>query len=161
MKLSHRRRHASEHAQTLAEFALIAPLFLLLVFGIIDFSRALQSYVTIEEAARDGARYGVTGRIDCNGASPQNRENCIVQAVKDRTNSLDRASTITAQFRSWQFPSYADPATENNAGDQCDALEVEVHYDYHPMTPIFNFFVSDIPMKAKERLVNEPYGTCS
>lgn len=38
------------------EFALMLPLLLLLVFGIIDFGRALSAQVTITQAAREGAR---------------------------------------------------------------------------------------------------------
>lgn len=38
------------------EFALMLPLLLLLVFGIIDFGRALNAQVTITQAAREGAR---------------------------------------------------------------------------------------------------------
>lgn len=157
----HTTRLARDGGQTLAEFALVVPLFLLLVFGIIDFSRGLQSYVTIQEGARDGARYAVTGRDDCSGASPETRPNCIAQAVKVRTQGLGNTSNITVSTRSWAYPAYSDPPTENDPGQQCDAVEVEVHYDYTPITPVFKFFVSHIPMTAKERLVNEPYGTCS
>jgi len=38
------------------EFAIMLPLLLLLVFGIIDFGRALSAQVTITQAAREGAR---------------------------------------------------------------------------------------------------------
>src|SRR6266567_8451948 len=50
------------------EFAIMLPLLLLLVFGIIDFGRALNAQVTITQAAREGARLtalnqpNVTGR---------------------------------------------------------------------------------------------------
>ena len=151
----------SEHGQSLAEFALIAPIFFLMVFGIVDLSRAFQSYTTIQEAARSGARYAVTGRIDCTGVAIQNRDACIKQTVAVRVQSLSDAASITTAYRSWQYPAYADPATENNPGDQCDAVEVEVHYAYKPMTPIFSKIIGTVPMGARERLVNEPFGTCS
>jgi Flp pilus assembly protein TadG len=38
------------------EFALLLPLLLLLLFGIIDFGRALNAQITITQAAREGAR---------------------------------------------------------------------------------------------------------
>jgi Flp pilus assembly protein TadG len=43
------------------EFALLLPLLLLLVFGIIDFGRALNAQITITQAAREGARLGALG----------------------------------------------------------------------------------------------------
>jgi Flp pilus assembly protein TadG len=151
-----------DNGQTLAEFAIILPVLFLIIFGLVDMARAMQSYVTIQEAARDGARYAVTGRIDCTGPAVQSRENCIAQMVEDRTYQLNDADTITTVFRHWDYPLYADPAIENDAGEQCDAVEVEVTYVYEPITPIFRELVTDsVTMKARERLVNEPFGTCS
>ena len=151
-----------EYGQTLAEFALLLPLIALIIFGLVDMARVMQSYVTLQEAARDGTRYAVTGRIDCTGVSTQTRENCIVQQVKDRLVGLNNANSMTTVYRSWSYPAYANPATENNAGSQCDAVEIEVTYQYIPITPIFRSLISNnITLKAKERLVNEPFGTCA
>lgn len=38
------------------EFAIVLPVLLMLVFGIIDFGRALNAQVTLTQAAREGAR---------------------------------------------------------------------------------------------------------
>jgi Flp pilus assembly protein TadG len=161
-KMIRRLKARGEYGQTLAEFSLLLPVLAIIIFGLVDMARAMQSYVTIQEAARDGARYAVTGRIDCTGPAIQNRENCIRQAVTDRVNSLNNTSSIVTTFRRWDYPAYADPAAENNAGEQCDAVEVQVNYTYQPITPIFRTLVrNSIPMVAKERLVNEPFGTCT
>lgn len=42
--------------QSLVEFALILPLFVLLVIGIFDIGRAFFAYIAISNAAREGAR---------------------------------------------------------------------------------------------------------
>lgn len=44
------------------EFALLLPLMLLLVFGIIDFGRALNAQITLTQAAREGARLASFGQ---------------------------------------------------------------------------------------------------
>jgi Flp pilus assembly protein TadG len=49
----------SEKGQHLVEFALILPLLLLMLLGIIEFGGAVFSYNTIANAAREVARYGV------------------------------------------------------------------------------------------------------
>lgn len=46
------------------EFALVLPVLLLLIFGIIEFARAFQAWLVISNAARFGVRYAVTGEYD-------------------------------------------------------------------------------------------------
>jgi Flp pilus assembly protein TadG len=42
------------------EFALVLPMLLLVIFGLIDFGRMLNAQITITEAAREGARADAT-----------------------------------------------------------------------------------------------------
>lgn len=53
----HRRK-----GQALAEFAITLPILLLLLFGIIEFGRLFQAWVTLQNAARTAARYASTGQ---------------------------------------------------------------------------------------------------
>jgi len=53
------RRRRSQQSQALIEFALISPLLLLLIFGVIDIGRAIFYYDTLNHAAREGARVAV------------------------------------------------------------------------------------------------------
>lgn len=50
--------------QTLAEFGLTLPILLLLVFGVIEFGRIFQAWVTIQNSARETTRYLTTGQFD-------------------------------------------------------------------------------------------------
>jgi len=61
----------SERSQGLTEFALIAPVILLLTFGIIDFGRGLYFYITLQQAANEGARVAVRASyfVDPSGAT--------------------------------------------------------------------------------------------
>jgi len=54
-----RARHRGQESQALIEFALISPLLLLLIFGIIDIGRAVFYLDTLNHAAREGARVAV------------------------------------------------------------------------------------------------------
>ena len=60
-----------QRSQALIEFALISPVVLLLIFGIIDIGRAVFYYDTLNHAAREGARAAV-------GASSQMPTNAAV-----------------------------------------------------------------------------------
>lgn len=147
--------------QSLAEMALIAPILFLVVFGIVDAARLMQSWVTIQGAAREGARYAVTGRSDCDLASPS-RYDCIVYTSEQYLQSLHNKSSIEVDMQSWAFSSggYASVATPDSPGVQCDNVEVEVRYAYVPMTPLIGTIFGTVPLKATERLVNEPFGAC-
>jgi len=50
-----------ERGQSLVEFALILPFILTLLLGVVELGNGLNSYVTIVDAARDGARLGSRG----------------------------------------------------------------------------------------------------
>lgn len=56
---SRRLRFSGQASQALIEFALISPVLLLLLFGIIDIGRAVFYYDTLGHAAREGARAAV------------------------------------------------------------------------------------------------------
>lgn len=49
------------------EFALLLPVFLLLVFGIVDFGHAWYMKQDLTTASREGARYGTRYQTDSNG----------------------------------------------------------------------------------------------
>jgi hypothetical protein len=57
----------------MVEFALIAPVLLLLIFAIIDFGRGLYFYITLQQAANEGARVAIRASyfIDPNGVTHQ------------------------------------------------------------------------------------------
>ncbi len=48
--------------QALTEFALILPLLLLLLLGIIEGARIIWAYITVQNAAREATRYAITGQ---------------------------------------------------------------------------------------------------
>ena len=64
----------SQTSQGMTEFAIIAPVILLLTFGIIDFGRGLYFYITLQQAANEGARVAVRASdyIDPNGVGCSN-----------------------------------------------------------------------------------------
>jgi Flp pilus assembly protein TadG len=51
-----RRRHRNDRGAAAVEFALIAPLFFALLFGIIELGVTLNEHQAVEAAAREGAR---------------------------------------------------------------------------------------------------------
>lgn len=52
----------------MTEFALVLPIFITLLFAIIQFGIAFNNYVTLTDAARAGARKGAVSRMDSDPA---------------------------------------------------------------------------------------------
>lgn len=55
-----------ERGQAAVELALVLPVLLLVLLGIAEFGRGLSAYLTVQHAAREGARLAVTGASDSN-----------------------------------------------------------------------------------------------
>ncbi|HEX5940016.1 MAG TPA: TadE family protein [Dehalococcoidia bacterium] len=94
------------------EFALVLPLLLVLLFGVIDFGRALQTYITINNASREGARLGsINPDADVEGK------------VRDTAGNFDTADLTVAV-------SYPDGKASG------ESVVVDVDYEYSFITPI-------------------------
>ena len=52
----------SEQGQTMVEFAIVAPILLMLILGIIQLGVLFNNYITLTDAARAGARQAAVGR---------------------------------------------------------------------------------------------------
>jgi uncharacterized repeat protein (TIGR01451 family) len=68
----------SKRGQGLVEFALVLPVLLLLVLGIIEFSYFFTVYTGVFNAAREGVRYGVTQPRDVAGITLSAREKIVL-----------------------------------------------------------------------------------
>jgi len=94
----------SERGQSLVEFALVLmPLFLILL-GIIQFGFVFNSYVTLTNSAREGARIGTVYIYDSSLSKAQNdlaRNNAIKTALLDSMNLLSKTSPHFATSSTW------------------------------------------------------------
>lgn len=57
----HRRPREKSRGQTLVEFALILPVFLMLTLGVVDGARVFSAYIAITNGAREGALFAAQG----------------------------------------------------------------------------------------------------
>lgn len=57
-------RQERQRGQSLIEFAFVLPLLLLLTFGIIEVSLLFYNKAMITNASREGARFGISYRVD-------------------------------------------------------------------------------------------------
>ena len=77
-----RRFLGSERSQSMTEFAIVAHVLLLLIFGIIDFGRVLYIYGTLVQAANEGVRVAIRA------SSPLPANSDIQAAASTQAQSL-------------------------------------------------------------------------
>jgi hypothetical protein len=144
MRLRAHRRAASR-GQALVEFALTIPIFLLLLVSLFDMGRAVFSYNTLTNAAREGARIAIV-----NQDLPT-----IVAHAKSQTQivELDDPSVKVAyyQMKPDGTPDTADPCNLVAVG--CLAV-VSFEATYYPITPIIGswFFPDGVTFTAQSVL---------
>lgn len=90
-------RFKSEKGQAMAEFALILPLLLLLICGIIDFGWIFGNQLAANFACREAARYTAIHYYDSN---TDNDEAIAREIVLSRAPMLNPTVTVTASFGS-------------------------------------------------------------
>ena len=101
------------------EFALLLPVLLLFLFGIVEFSVLFYDKAMITNASREGARFGITYDFASDGEHPTGPE--IEQVVSDYCGSM---------LISFSDDSAVTTVVTNAGGATGTDLTVNVQYDY-------------------------------
>jgi Flp pilus assembly protein TadG len=116
-----RRRHAAsdsrDRGSVAVEFALLLPVLLLLIFGIIDFGRAINDQITLTQAAREGARLASLGYST----------SAVTTRAQSAATGLSPVPTVTVTT-----------ACPTGAGTGVDAV-VKLSYTFTFVTPVGAF----------------------
>src|SRR5687768_8895894 len=110
------------------EFAICAPVLLLLMLGTAEVGRVLFQYNTLVKAVRDGARYAVIGAASLSGSS---RIVNITPEVRNRTRNLVVHGNTTGSGTPLLPGLRVENVTVNDAGD--GYVSVSATYTYSPM----------------------------
>jgi len=118
------KKGEGEKGQSMAEFVLVLPIFLLLLFAIVDFGMGLHAWITVTNSAREGARLGAVRAPGSGGCDndPSTLADNIECRVRETADSLDDSKlTVTVT---------------NAQGTPGDSVVVDVDYDYTLITPL-------------------------
>lgn len=184
------RPHSIYKAQdgaTAAEFALVAPVMLLMTIGIIEVSLMMLTQNIMESATFTAARLGKTGYTEAG----MTREETIIQALHDAADGLLDTSQVHIETESYnEFGQVGSPEpfvdanangvhddgenytdvngngvydTDMGADNEGNAGQVVVYivtYPWHVTTPFLNTIMGDngvFTLTARTVVKNEPF----
>lgn len=118
-----RKKGKGEDGQAMVEFALILPIFLLILCGIIDFGWLFYNQLSLNNACREGARYAVVNTAE--GCDTQE-----IEAHIENTTTTVFANDVQIEII---YSSPGDPTS----GDVTVNLEAEINF----LTPVLSTFM--------------------
>jgi hypothetical protein len=155
----------AQRSQAIVEFAIIAPVLLLLLFGIIDFGRVIYYYVTLNQAVNEGSRTAIrsSGQLPTNADVEASVKQHAVDVILANPCPNGPVTTIAPPAnQGWIYITEPDPpatveslspSLENAPGGEmwgqsngtCSAtnpardhapLQVTIRYNFVPFTPL-------------------------
>jgi Flp pilus assembly protein TadG len=169
----------SQRSQALVEFALVSPLFFLVIFGAIDITRILYAYTAISSAARDGARtaslsgslysdcqiiqelelvgQGFPVRMDPNsivGDSDPNAPSGALQPTTPPPN-VGYAYIWPAVATASPADSNCNSSTQRAIAPSVKHVAVEVQYHFTPLLPFVAAFAPNVIVKTVSVVTTE------
>jgi Flp pilus assembly protein TadG len=143
----------------MAEFALVAPIFFLILFGIIDFGRYVYYVQVLNNAAREGARYAIVhgyNSLSRTGPPDDASGAAVVDVVKQYAIGVIGDSTVLDVAPTW-WDSSTDPdpaaavGTGNGTNTREDVVQVVVTYQFQSVIPLVP--IPPIEVKGSSTLV--------
>ena len=180
-----RRLAAANGGAAAVEFALIAGVLFLFLFGIFEYAYVMFTSSTLESAVLVASRYGITGATE-EGVT---REDVIREIVLDRTHNLipaDKLTIDTKVYQNFGQIGQPEPFTDTNhdgvrqdgepftdvngngvwdddmgaagLGGPGDVVLYTVEYSGSALTHLFEPIIGEIHYHAAVAVRNEPYG---
>ena len=133
-----KRPSLQTQGQGLVEFALVVPILLLIVFGVVDFGRAIYAFNTIGNAARTAGRVAIVSQTPSS----------IQSAAINQAVALGIPTTGVTISHDLCPSSYSIGCI----------VSVTVTYAFHPITPVVGQIWQSISMSSTTALPIEHVG---
>jgi Flp pilus assembly protein TadG len=147
-------RLEEEEGTALVELALVLPLLMVLLLGMLDFGKAFNSWIDETHLANLGARLATVGYPAvvgaCDGNTATNPNTCLAQYIQQGADLAELKSGRTgdaysdAQSAAQVCISYPTNPATSTTGKVGDPVQVTVQVTYH----WFNYLIRRIPLAA-------------
>jgi hypothetical protein len=155
-KVCYARAKANDSGQTLVDVAISLSVFLLFVFGTIDFGYQFCAQLTLQNAVRQAGRYAITGQcITGSSGCSESRYNSIIQVLEGASDGLINSGNLSGVSITCANTGGGCPT---GAGGPGDLITITVTYPYHFLTgPIGAFFKSGYNITVGGSFTNEMF----
>jgi Flp pilus assembly protein TadG len=125
------RRMKREKGQSLVEFALLLPILLIILIGVVDLGRMYYAYTVITDAAAEGATYAAMNPND-------------VAEIENRARAACGDIDAGIQLVEVTCPTCPSPASG-------DVVTVSISYDYVVLTPFMDVLFKEgtVPIQSQ------------
>lgn len=151
MSLARFRNRSSSRGQALVEFALVLPIFAIMLFGIIDFGRYVFTANSLNNGAREAARFAsvVNRPPECAGLS---RSACASTIAKSRAWGVPESGvTVTVTCERYSAGgTKSDPGVVACRTD--DFLVVHAESEFTLVTPLIAQLLGDQTITGDSRV---------
>ncbi len=147
--------------QSLVEFAMVVPIFLLLLFGLIEVGRFIYLNNAFNAAAREGARFGSVEqwRYACpKSVGSPNRFSCTKQVTRDSVAGAPASFEVDVICREARASGEPTAVPEAECGAN-DLLTVEIYTEasgpdaYRFLTPVIGQLIGSPVIKGQAQVV--------
>jgi Flp pilus assembly protein TadG len=149
-----------QRGSTVVETALVAPVVLLLMFAILEFSIIFFTTMSMQYAVREGARYGITGRTDKDTSSTPARFQAMINVMR---NSSAGMYDMVAPVISVNGTTYASAGNYSNSmfGGPDDIVVIRLDCSWTLRTPLIGAFFKNgkLNFAVAATMKNEAWST--
>jgi Flp pilus assembly protein TadG len=157
-----------QSGQSMVEFALVIPIFLLFLLGLIEMGRAVYTWNAISQGAREGARLAAVeaGWIGKSGTNctipppdlnPAPASGCPADATTDLPDRVRKAvNRMTVALNPIPVAGISvtcSPSPCSSSTTAGDVVTVTVNYDSTTLTPIIGNLIRTYHMSATAKMV--------
>jgi len=132
-----------QRGQGLVEFAIVLPVIVLVVLGLLDLGRAIYTYNTLAQAARQAARTAIVNQTT---SAVQDQAIASGATLGLSTANVDVCFKTSSSTQS-DCSSSTDDCPQSSRVIGCMAI-VRAHVSYAPMTPVIALILSSINLSS-------------
>lgn len=157
-----KRIKKNQEGATAIEFAVVAPVLFMLIFGIIEFGILFTTQSALEGATSSAARtYKAQARTGNAGAQTNAIHSLIAQYGRGVVKPA-KLRVVAARLNSWGSGSMPNDVNSSSgrAGSTGQIIQYRVYYDYDVLTPFLSRVIGDnrgiVALRASTVVQNEP-----